>query len=483
MDDVRSQRWLAMSHPATVVGVVLLVVNDRVLKHAFGNWFTGKLSDVCGLFVFVLLLSELASLAMPRRRAGVIGFVAGATFFAATKVSAGVAAWVSGALTATIVPSRIIADRTDLLALAVLVPAWRLWTSYRDRTELTVRLGMLMTCVTVVAAASSSEAAFAVTTVGAGHGRLGAGLYTSEDHGRTWKIDRLTSQPSPTHRVARTSACSQRTKVCFRIADDLAIERRDRPGGEWVEDYVLSDGRAGYVGRVQGIIDGLAAYTSMRAYDIAVLDEKGATTVVVAAGEEGVAVRSADGRWSRRAVGDAVPEPLSGDFRVLVDDLYADWLVVLLAFGLVSWTEDSFRAPTAKRPIGPNRRSKAPARPGVRPLVKGIAAAVAGGVAWLFVPALLPTAAATIVGLSPLVAVALAFAQGYQDGDLSKVLRLSVAMAAGVVFVILQILWIAGVVWGQFTIRVIEFLVIGAVIVGGRRFIEIQMASLAEDDD
>jgi hypothetical protein len=40
-------------------GLFLLVVNDFCLKAIFGNWFTGKLSDFAGLFIFPVFLTAL----------------------------------------------------------------------------------------------------------------------------------------------------------------------------------------------------------------------------------------------------------------------------------------------------------------------------------------------------------------------------------------------------------------------------------------
>lgn len=43
--------------PVFLVPLSLLLLNDLYLKAAFGNGFTGKLSDFCGLFVFALFWS------------------------------------------------------------------------------------------------------------------------------------------------------------------------------------------------------------------------------------------------------------------------------------------------------------------------------------------------------------------------------------------------------------------------------------------
>ncbi|MDX1653148.1 MAG: hypothetical protein R3277_11685 [Brumimicrobium sp.] len=45
-----------------LAGLFLLIINDWILKEQFHNWFTGKLSDFAGLFVFPLFWTAL----MPR---------------------------------------------------------------------------------------------------------------------------------------------------------------------------------------------------------------------------------------------------------------------------------------------------------------------------------------------------------------------------------------------------------------------------------
>lgn len=48
-----------------ILGLSLLLLNDFVLKDLLGNWFTGKLSDFAGLFVFSLFWTAF----FPRRKA------------------------------------------------------------------------------------------------------------------------------------------------------------------------------------------------------------------------------------------------------------------------------------------------------------------------------------------------------------------------------------------------------------------------------
>ena len=50
-------RKSVLTSPLFIVGIFILLLNDHYFKTTYGNWFTGKLSDVSGLFVFPLFLS------------------------------------------------------------------------------------------------------------------------------------------------------------------------------------------------------------------------------------------------------------------------------------------------------------------------------------------------------------------------------------------------------------------------------------------
>ncbi|MBM4781146.1 MAG: hypothetical protein GQE15_25930 [Archangiaceae bacterium] len=108
--------------------VVVLWLNDTFLKARFHNAVTGKLSDLAGCFVLPLFVAVLL---VPlgwslRVRAGV-GALITTAFFAAIKCFDGAARttastleWVTTSLGVD-GPHRLLADRTDLVAL-VMVP-------------------------------------------------------------------------------------------------------------------------------------------------------------------------------------------------------------------------------------------------------------------------------------------------------------------------------------------------------------------------
>jgi hypothetical protein len=48
-----------ITHPLFITAVLLLLINDHILKGAYGNWLTGKLSDFAGLFVLPVIVAYL----------------------------------------------------------------------------------------------------------------------------------------------------------------------------------------------------------------------------------------------------------------------------------------------------------------------------------------------------------------------------------------------------------------------------------------
>ncbi|MEM9188613.1 MAG: hypothetical protein AAGF12_05530 [Myxococcota bacterium] len=115
----------AFAHPAFLLGVALLLLNDHVLKGSgvLPSVLTGKLSDFAGLFVAPVVLAWL--LRARTRRALIGAHVATGLGFSALQVVPGI-----GAALESIAPVNIWADPTDLIALPIQgLSYWMLWPS------------------------------------------------------------------------------------------------------------------------------------------------------------------------------------------------------------------------------------------------------------------------------------------------------------------------------------------------------------------
>lgn len=117
---------VALRHPLFWVCLVLLAVNDHLLKGAglLPEWLTGKLSDFTGLLVAPVLAAALLSAC--RRSLRLAAFAMPVLSFVAIKVSPEAAGAFEAAMGAAGVPWRIWTDPTDLVALLVLPVAFRL---------------------------------------------------------------------------------------------------------------------------------------------------------------------------------------------------------------------------------------------------------------------------------------------------------------------------------------------------------------------
>jgi hypothetical protein len=110
-------------HPLPLLAVAVLVLNDRYLKFAYPSWWSGKLSDVSGLFFFPLFLCAIVCLLMNLRagRRGLFAaIVATGLIFILIKIWAP-ATWIYvRGLEGLGFPSHVTYDPSDLWALLIL---------------------------------------------------------------------------------------------------------------------------------------------------------------------------------------------------------------------------------------------------------------------------------------------------------------------------------------------------------------------------
>lgn len=135
----------ALLHPVVLASMVVLVINDHLLKHTHPSWLTGKLSDFAGLLFFPLLLQGFTELAeravvgahVPSRTVlgisvGLVGVV-----FTLTEITAWGPTLYVGALDWALGSGhQTWADPTDLLALPTLVLSYWLGRRRLERVGL-----------------------------------------------------------------------------------------------------------------------------------------------------------------------------------------------------------------------------------------------------------------------------------------------------------------------------------------------------------
>ncbi|MEH0970827.1 hypothetical protein V6U77_06770 [Micromonospora sp. CPCC 205546] len=318
--------WLG--HPATVAALVLLVVNDHLLKSALPGPVTGKLSDAAGLLLAPPLVAVLLTLLAPRlpaRAAAGLGLGVVGAGFTMVKSSGYAAAAASAVWSAVSGPSLVRADPTDLFTLPALgLAAWTWSRARREpvrwRSARLVRLLVLLPAATLAVAATSvvhhPDAVRAAVlderlAAGIGHGYADEVFdespvwRVSDDAGATWRdptrgeAEALTGAKGPVV-GAVSRGCSIATPTrCYRaVPGRLAVEQSDDAGRSWRPAWGATEAQRAILRRQYP--DPGPRGERIATQELTVRDTgDGRHVVLVANGRDGFAVRRPDGSWER----------------------------------------------------------------------------------------------------------------------------------------------------------------------------------------
>lgn len=327
-------RWLAA--PSTVLALVVLLLNDHVLKHEFPGAVTGKVSDVAGLLVAAPLLALVASLArLPRPR--LVGITLTAAGFVAMKTS-DLGADLASTLWSTVTPSHVVADPTDLLALPVLGVAWRV--AHRAAREAVdghprrARLALLVVVLPATVVATSATSACQehttvrrVLTVTGGlastppgqdedllveaigiHGTLDTGGLVRLSQADGERADAALDGVDPAWRsTPQRQVCSRSQPLwCWRVSatdpDDSTegtpyIDQTVDGGARWGVAFGPTEPQRDEV--LDGIGERCGEPARFAVDDLTVVETPGGPVVAAGLTDAGVAVRSPGGAWTR----------------------------------------------------------------------------------------------------------------------------------------------------------------------------------------
>jgi hypothetical protein len=375
-----------LKHPLTLASVGLLLLNDHVLKVVMPSPLTGKLSDLAGLFFFPFLLAVSLGLILdrvrvPARRTVALAFGLTLIWFTLVKTWP----W-ANALTAT-APSMLLGwpvliarDPTDLIALAVLWPAWQLWLQLEQTPSqkspgkaayLALGLASLATLATapcppqvyVTRLVISEQSIYAGLSYRNDYGvqtgpEFGRGTARSDDGGRTWTglgddshlmwtapgtipaPEQVTRQLAESVQFPVVVCDPQHPQTCYRITGaSQSVEGSTDGGQTWRVAWQLPWGRQRFMEYyLTRRLMSCKQRLDIGPYDMVLLSRK-TYTLVVAAGNEGVIVRTPEGIWERYATAGAVPTPFTGTG---LDMLEVLWMlvgegIILFVAAVLAW--------------------------------------------------------------------------------------------------------------------------------------------------
>jgi hypothetical protein len=312
-------------HPATLAAIVLLLVNDHLLRRVWPSAITGKLGDFAWLFFIPFALTALLALVWPangrakRVTPAVLAFGAVGAVFALSKTVPAVhelvvdfASWLFGFE----VGWR--RDPTDLIALASTLIAASLWRRTPLPAAHAVGLRspgwVALVFAALLTVANSPAPDPGVYCLDARDGELlafaGYSTYRSVDGGLTWAVlpaGQPSACPNPWDSAAGAAATVQdpaNPQRSYRFTPGAMIELSDDGEATWQNVYeppAMTEAERAALSKQQ-------ANVMIRPVPLHGVIDRGTGNAVFAMGQTGALVREArSGAWREVAVGQFRP--------------------------------------------------------------------------------------------------------------------------------------------------------------------------------
>jgi len=339
-----------LAHPSVILSIFLLLLNDHLLKDLYPGVITGKLSDFAGLLFFPFTISLLVSIVVvwkgeSQRSLGVLSIGFTAVVFIAIKTIPWANTAFEGLVTAaTGIPSQIILDPTDLIALPILGYSWMLWN--KQRKSVSTRRAWLMFGIAWLAAMATSFAPDTVVTqLVVQDNLIFAGTtystYVSDDEGLSWteladvplKVAESLENPPQLPKVV----CDPYIETkCYRVSGDEVVERSTDGGSSWSVAWRVPLGRRSFMQRLVDSPLGRGEF-DLGPYDIAIVGDAEQRSILAAMGTEGVLIGSEDDTWLRQEVGSAYPTRFAAEFNTEIIWILRWEIIAVSVTAILAW--------------------------------------------------------------------------------------------------------------------------------------------------
>lgn len=336
----------ALTHPATLIAMGLLLLNDFVLKTLSPSWLTGKLSDFAGLFFLPLLLAAVIAL-IPSNHARrthaplLAGMAVTTVWFALVKTVPAANAAFIGAAARLGFPVRLLLDPTDLIALLVLPLTWRIWQQADGSTVPMRRAWATIPLAALLLMADAAAPDLGVQCVAVVGDSLRVEVpyrssYESNDGGSTWQP--YTEWENYTCPSDQAVMLDENNPVQYRWTAGEVIERSQDGGATWTVDFQLAPVSEPERAYVQKVNDQNAQYGQG---PFSAVEDPNTGNIVFAMGHEGVLLREPSGayRWVgieeyNNTIMHAMPP--GGQFTLLGGEIFLAVAAMLMAFSTLA---------------------------------------------------------------------------------------------------------------------------------------------------
>lgn len=339
---------LVLAHPLVILSVIGLLINDHILKVYLPSWLTGKLSDFAGLFFFPILLSVLLQLFFQRlrlspRKIALTAFGVTALWFTLIKTLPYFSDLTESILSFLLMhKTQIICDPSDLVALIMLWPAWKLLNTANQQPKRNPKVAYGMMFLAAFATAATSPAIHIIVNHLITYDNMIYADYNyifdrtipySKDGGQTWLSISIDQLPDPVKEKIGQPAerpvkvcLPEQPKICYRTGDEVILQSQD--GGQtWHTDWSVPAGRKKFMDRYS------TRNIELGPYDLIAMNFNGTSVVVAAIGSEGVIVKSGSSDWKLVDTGWVIPTPYRAS---QLEDSYRAILLDLIFFSITS---------------------------------------------------------------------------------------------------------------------------------------------------
>jgi len=309
-----------LTHPLSLFAIVLLFLNDHVLRVFWPSWVTGKLGDFAWLFFMPFVVATGLALCVPasarkhERTVGLLSVGSVALVFALGNTWPATHRWLVAGLDWLLPFSvRITRDPTDLVALFSCGLALLLWRrTVVSPRRVQARALALLPVAALLTLANGGPPDYGVTCLMVEEGRVLAFTeyqkFASPDGGLTWQPYTGTLRyPCDEHawqmvdRV-RSVADPDNPQVLYRLGPEKVLAYSEDGGESWqeVSQFEFSS-QAEMVSYANITPSSSLAHYARGPFDVVRDPESG--NLILAMGLEGVVIQTADGAWRRVAVG------------------------------------------------------------------------------------------------------------------------------------------------------------------------------------
>jgi hypothetical protein len=337
-----------LSRPVSLVALVLLFLNDHVLRVLWPSWITGKLGDFAWLFFAPFALAALLALLIPRsvrdheKLVGMLAFgIVGIVFFFGNSFTLTHEFVLTFLVWLLPFPVQIIRDPLDLIALVAIVPAWQMWQDEApqlviDRSRSAVLLSVAA-CLTI--ATSPPIENYGINCLYVDENRIiavsNSRSFASQDGGMSWDLMQEDAIFEDCWEVARdengivadpddeNTLFRMNSRNRFEVSEDQGQTWQEVPGLRLSSDAAMAltkRNSAGYFFYEQGPFQ-------------AVRDPQ-TENLIFSMGQDGVVVMTSGGQWEAVTVGEYGVKKYSFEemLNLLIGELLLAFEVFLLVF-------------------------------------------------------------------------------------------------------------------------------------------------------